>query len=480
MTDPDSAKSNHLPPNLVANLQSVLIGRRAAGGGDADSKPAAEEDPQIASSADASQAEEAAVDDGLKKPIVLVTNADGIGSPGITFLVEALVSEGQCAVHVCAPDSFMEKCISAQYLAILSLSSHAITLYQTVAAASAEIKGASAFEITGTPADCVSLALSGALYSWSKPALVISGINKGSNCGYHCFYSGAVASAREALLSGVPSLVFSLDWKKDESKETDFKDAADACLPLINAALRDINKGIFPKSCLLNIEIPTSPSANKVYNSNLMLNTFGVRCADGAAHHIKVVLVSTDQEKKLREEEKKGHATSLLMVALEMRKQNMMSDLYQTRLEDDLMLWQSLWKYAPSWQGVSANRQPGQFMSMHQSLGIQLAQLGRDASAAGAARRIGTQRKLVEVESVATTGKTEQKEVVKKYFRLEFVDKEQEAKDEDYDFRALENGYIAVTPISLELQMESEIQASASNWFATALERGEEATEADA
>lgn len=43
---------------------------------------------------------------------------------------------------------------------------------------------------------------------------------------------------------------------------------------------------------------------------------------------------------------------------------------------------QSLWKYAPSWQGVSANRQPGQFMSMHQSLGIQLAQLGRDASAA--------------------------------------------------------------------------------------------------
>lgn len=89
----------------MANLQSVLIGRRAAGGGDADSKPAAEEDPQVASSADASQAEEAAVDDELKKPIVLVTSADGIGSPGITFLVEALVREGQCSVHVCAPDS---------------------------------------------------------------------------------------------------------------------------------------------------------------------------------------------------------------------------------------------------------------------------------------------------------------------------------------------------------------------------------------
>lgn len=52
--------------------------------------------------------------------------------------------------------------------------------------------------------------------------------------------------------------------KKDESKENDFKDAADVCLPLINAALRDINKGTFPNNCLLNIEIPTTPSANKV------------------------------------------------------------------------------------------------------------------------------------------------------------------------------------------------------------------------
>ncbi|XP_042461655.1 5'-nucleotidase SurE-like [Zingiber officinale] len=395
MTDRDSTRSNHLPRNLVANLQSVLVGRRAAGGGDADSKPAAGEDFQVVISAHAPQAEEAVVD-GLNKPIVLVTNADGIGSPGITFLVEALVREGQCDVHVCAPDS--EK----------SLSGHSITLYQTVAATSAEINGATAFEITGSPADCVSLALSGALYSWSKPALVISGINKGTNCGHHCFYSGAVAGAREALLSGVPSLVLSLNWKKDESKENDFKDAADVCLPLINAALRDINKGTFPNNCLLNIEIPTTPSANKGF--------------------------------KL------------------------------TRL--------SLWRYTANWQGVSANRHPGQFMSMQQSLGIQLAQLGRDASAAGAARRIGSQRKLLEIESVADTGKPVQKEVVKKYFRLEFLDKEQEVKDEDLDFRALDNGYIAVTPITFELQMEPEIQASASNWLATVVKGVEEVTDA--
>ena len=52
--------------------------------------------------------------------------------------------------------------------------------------------------------------------------------------------------------------------RKDESQESDFKDAVEVCLPLIHAAIRDIEKGIFPKSCLLSIEIPTSPSTNKV------------------------------------------------------------------------------------------------------------------------------------------------------------------------------------------------------------------------
>lgn len=52
--------------------------------------------------------------------------------------------------------------------------------------------------------------------------------------------------------------------KKDKSQESDFKDAVDVCLPLINAAIGDIEKGTFPKNCLLNIEIPTAPSANQV------------------------------------------------------------------------------------------------------------------------------------------------------------------------------------------------------------------------
>lgn len=52
--------------------------------------------------------------------------------------------------------------------------------------------------------------------------------------------------------------------KKDESQETDFRDAVAICLPIINAAIRDIEKETFPKNCFLNIEIPSSPLNNKV------------------------------------------------------------------------------------------------------------------------------------------------------------------------------------------------------------------------
>ncbi|KAL7202976.1 hypothetical protein ACSBR1_034429 [Camellia fascicularis] len=212
-----------------------------------------------------------------------------------------------------------------------SISGHSVTLRETVAVTSTEISGATAYEVSRTPVDCVSLALSGALFSWSKPLLVISGINKGSSCGHHI--------------------------KKDESQDSDFKDVLAVSLPLINAAIRDIEKGIFPKSCLLNIEVPTSPLQNK----------------------------------------------------------------------------QSLWRSTPSWLAISANRSAGRFMSNQQSLGMQLAQLSRDASAAGAAQRMITQKKNIEiVESVGVAGKSDSNRTMK-YFRLEFVDKEQEGVDEDLD-----------------------------------------------
>ncbi|TYJ13622.1 hypothetical protein E1A91_A10G063600v1 [Gossypium mustelinum] len=381
-----TTKKNMLPPGLVNNLQEVLLSRK--GGNSNTNNDEQQQKPDAIT--DSTETSTSASDENDKsKPVVLVTNGEGIDSLGLVYLVQALVRSGLYNVHVCAPQS--DK----------SVSGHSVTVRETITVTPAEIDGATAYEVSGTPVDCVSLALSGALFSWSKPLLVISGINRGSSCGHHMFYSGVVAGAREALISGVPSLSISLNWKREESQESDFKDAVAVCLPLITAAIRDIEKGVFPKSCFLSIEIPTSPSANKGFK----------------------------------------------------------------------LTKQSMWRSAPNWLAVSANRHPSSaahFMSNQQSLGLQLAQLSRDASAAGAARRISAQRQNVEVESVGAIKSDTNK--VKKYFRLEFINKEQEEAEEYLDFKALDNGFVAVTPFSLGPQIEVDIQTAASDWISSALQ----------
>nr|GMD92105.1 5'-nucleotidase SurE-like isoform X4 [Ipomoea batatas] len=135
-------------------------------------------------------------------PTVMVTNDDGVDAPGMRALVSVLVSTNRFNVLVCAPDS--EK----------SAVSHSITWRHAIQAKRVhDIPGATAFAVAGTPADCASLGISKALFS-SVPDLVISGINMGSNCGYHIVYSGTVAGAREAFVNGVPSVSLSTGWKQ--------------------------------------------------------------------------------------------------------------------------------------------------------------------------------------------------------------------------------------------------------------------------
>ncbi|XP_066312420.1 uncharacterized protein [Miscanthus floridulus] len=382
----DAPKRNPLPAALVSNLQSVLAARRTPA---AEVSTAAAAGEAEASAPEAEASDAPAGDGAPARPIVLLTCAGGIRSAGLAALVDALVAGGRCDVHVCAPESDKPAC------------GHSITIRETITATSVDFTGAKAFEISGTPVDCVSLALSGRLFPWSSPALVISGINTGPNCGYEMFHSSAIAAAREALVYGVPSIAISLNWKKDETEDSDFKDAAQACLPLIIAALDDIVKGTFFRGCLLNIGVPSAPSANKGFK----------------------------------------------------------------------LTKQSGYSPAQSWQAVSASRPSSatHFMGMHQSLGIQLAQLGKDASAAGAARRVSAQRKMVEVESVAAAGKQEIREVVKKLFRAEFVEKRHEDLDEDVDLRALENGFISVTPLNVHGQVEPEMGPPASDWLSAAV-----------
>ncbi|KAK9933332.1 hypothetical protein M0R45_020532 [Rubus argutus] len=138
-----------------------------------------------------------------EKPTVMVTNDDGIDGPGLVALVHVLVSANRYNVLVCAPDTEN------------SAVSHCITWRRPIAAKQVNMAaGATAFAVSGSPADCASLGVCKAIFP-SVPDLVISGINKGSNCGYHIVYSGTVAGAREAFFNGVPAVSVSYDWVED-------------------------------------------------------------------------------------------------------------------------------------------------------------------------------------------------------------------------------------------------------------------------
>ncbi|KAG7616027.1 putative 5'-nucleotidase [Arabidopsis thaliana] len=189
-----------------------------------------------------------------ERPIIMVTNDDGIDAPGLRSLVRVLVSTNLYDVRVCAPDS--EK----------SAVSHSIIWSRPLTANRVEIDGATAYSVDGTPADCTGLGLSEALFP-SRPDLVLSGINVGSNCGYNIVYSGTVAGAREAFLYDVPSasISYDFDWKRGEMNANDFALSAQACLPIINGILSAIKNKTHPMQCFLNIDLPTDIANHKGY-----------------------------------------------------------------------------------------------------------------------------------------------------------------------------------------------------------------------
>ena len=134
----------------------------------------------------------------MSKPLILVTNDDGITAPGLRNLIELMDTLGE--VVVVAPDSPQ------------SGMGHAITIDSTLYSKKVVIdpdKGAPAeYSCSGTPADCVKLALQELLDR--KPDLVVSGINHGSNAAINVIYSGTMSAAIEAGIEGIPAIGFSL------------------------------------------------------------------------------------------------------------------------------------------------------------------------------------------------------------------------------------------------------------------------------
>ena len=134
---------------------------------------------------------------------LLLTNDDGVDSPGILLLASALREAGH-RVFVVAP-SFDASGVS-----------HSISFFMG-SRKFAEIERDS-YSFDGTPADCVTVALRGAMPELSKapPDAVISGINRGANLGTDIVFSGTAAAARQGAFYGIPSLALSLvgtDWK---------------------------------------------------------------------------------------------------------------------------------------------------------------------------------------------------------------------------------------------------------------------------
>lgn len=129
---------------------------------------------------------------------ILVTNDDGIYSPGIRALAEAAHEFGD--VRIVAPD--VER----------SAAGHSITTARPLSYTRTPIAGFEAYRVDGTPADCVALGM----HHWEQVDVVLSGINLGSNLGNAMWHSGTLAAAKQAVLFGARGIAFSVPVGPDE------------------------------------------------------------------------------------------------------------------------------------------------------------------------------------------------------------------------------------------------------------------------
>ncbi|WP_026708274.1 5'/3'-nucleotidase SurE [Flavobacterium frigidarium] len=170
-----------------------------------------------------------------RKPLILVTNDDGITAPGIRALIDVMSKIGD--VLVVAPDKPQ------------SAMGHAITINSTLYLnkISAEDAAITEYSCSGTPVDCVKLAVNEILKK--KPDLCVSGVNHGSNSSINVIYSGTMSAAVEAGIEGVPAIGFSLldyDWNAD----------FDTIKPFIEKITLEALENGMPKDVVLNVNFP--------------------------------------------------------------------------------------------------------------------------------------------------------------------------------------------------------------------------------
>ena len=168
---------------------------------------------------------------------ILVSNDDGILAQGLAVLADVCRTIGR--VTIVAPDREQ------------SGASHALTLNRPLRA---ERHPDGAYQVDGTPTDCVLLAL-GALLK-EKPDVVVSGINHGPNMGEDVLYSGTVAAAMEGLSLGIPGIAVSFAGNRLE-REAHLAGQRDWLARLLTSAA---TRKDFPKETLLNVNLPPVPA----------------------------------------------------------------------------------------------------------------------------------------------------------------------------------------------------------------------------
>lgn len=170
-----------------------------------------------------------------KKPLILVTNDDGISAPGIRALISVMKQIGD--VVVVAPDSPQ------------SATGHAITINSTLYINKIDTDPdiETEYSCSGTPVDCVKFAVNEILHR--KPDLCVSGINHGSNSSINVIYSGTMSAAVEAGIEGIPAIGFSL---LDYNWNADFEPVK----PFVKKITEQVLENGLPEGVILNVNFP--------------------------------------------------------------------------------------------------------------------------------------------------------------------------------------------------------------------------------
>ncbi len=169
------------------------------------------------------------------KPLILITNDDGVTAPGIRALIAVMSEIGK--VVVVAPDKPQ------------SAMGHAITINSTLYLNRISKEGAPVLEYScsGTPVDCVKLGVNEILKR--KPDLCVSGINHGSNSSINVIYSGTMSAAVEAGIEGIPAIGFSL---LDYNWDANFEEIK----PFVKKITLEVLDKKLPKDVVLNVNLP--------------------------------------------------------------------------------------------------------------------------------------------------------------------------------------------------------------------------------